>query len=71
VFLNVHSADGAPLISDLLLDGLPLLRDDRSLYVMREGGAGGADGIAGSELQRIEILDASGALHPALLSQDR
>jgi hypothetical protein len=48
VFLNVHSADGAPLISDLLLDGLPLLRDDRSLYVMREGGAGGADGIAGA-----------------------
>jgi hypothetical protein len=70
VFLNAHTVDGVPLVADLLLYDLPLLRDERSLYLVRYGGANTSDGLAETELQRIEILDASGTLHPALLGPE-
>ena len=54
--MNVHSLDGSGLVSDLRLPGLPVARDDRSLYVIDYGPGGRRIGTDHITLIRYPIV---------------
>ena len=67
VFMNLHRLDGTGILSDVRLPGLPLFRDDRSLYMVDYGSAGRHPiGLGPFTIVSVPVLDARGNLHAAL-----
>ena len=56
VHMNIHSLDGAPLVSDVRLPDLPVARDDRNLYVLDYGRGGRRIGTDRVTLIRYPIV---------------
>jgi hypothetical protein len=54
VFMNLHAIDGTGLVSDLKLPGLPIGRDDRSLYIV-DYGAGGRQPLSHEAVTLVRV----------------
>ena len=61
VFMNLHRLDGTGVLSDVKLPGIPLFRDDRSLYFVDYGPAGRQHiGFGPLTIVSVPILTADG-----------
>ena len=56
VYMNIHSLDGTALVSDVRLPDLPVVRDERNLYVIDYGPGGRRIGIDHVTLIRYPII---------------
>ena len=64
VHLNIYKVDGTPLLSDVLIAGLPVAKDAFSLYIVSSEDAGNE---MAAEVHRVRITDADGKLRKDLL----
>ena len=62
VFMNVHTLDGKPLVSDVKLPDFPVGRDDTHLYVVDYGAGGRRNGGERGTLVRIPIKGGADAV---------
>ena len=67
VFMNIHRLDGTGVLSDVKLPGVPLFRDERSLYIVDYGPGGRRQiGFGPLTIVSVPVLAADGSLHAAL-----
>ena len=61
--MNLHRLDGTGVVSDMKLPGIPLFRDDRSLYMVDYGPGGRRDiGFSPFTIVSVPVLAADGRL---------